>query len=209
MRLSHPVMKPPLLGLNAMSSVEKNIENLSEKAAGEIIAPWYGQFWFWFIFGPLIFIIIMCGFTVSIAFKNADDVVIDNYYKEGRMINQALEQDQRASELGLIALIKFDLNNNKVSLRFDHPRMDGKSNPDILLLNMGHPVKAAQDQFIQLQKTKPNQYEGVISVRPEHNWYLTLYAVDDINKRKESEWSLSGQIHFSARHDAWLKPRVQ
>lgn len=192
-----------------MSTIEKNLEPHSEKNGNEIVAPWYRQFWFWFIFGPLIFIIIMCGFTVSIAFKNADDVVIDNYYKEGRMINQALDQDKRASELGLIALLKFDLNNNKVTLRFDHPRMDGKSNPDILLLNMGHPVKAAQDQFIQLHKKTSSQYEGVINIRPEHNWYLTLYAVDNIEKRKESEWSLSGQIHFSANHDAWLKPRVQ
>ncbi len=191
-----------------MSIVEKNLDLNAEKNDSEIVAPWYKQFWFWFVFSPLIYIIIMCGFTVSIAFKNADDVVIDNYYKEGRMINQALDQDKRASELGLIALLKFDLNNNKVILRFEHTRMDGKANPDILLLNMGHPVKAAQDQYIQLHKITPSQYEGVINIRPEHNWYLTLYAVDNIEKRKESEWSLSGQVHFSARHDAWLKPRV-
>lgn len=196
-----------------MSNPENTIENIaekkSEKNGHEIIAPWYKQFWFWFVFGPLIFIIIMCGFTVSIALHNADDVVIDNYYKEGRMINQALEQDERASELGLIALLKFDVNNNKVTLRFDHSRMDGKSHPDILLLNMGHPVKASQDQFIQLHQKTPSQYEGIINIRPEHNWYLTLYAVDAIEKRKASEWSLSGQIHFSASHDAWLKPRVK
>ncbi len=184
-------------------------EHRIDPAEHEAVAPWYRQFWFWFVFGPLIFIIIMCGFTVSIALNNADDVVIDNYYKEGRMINQTLDQDKRASELGLIALVKFDLDKNKVNLRFDHPRMDGKSHPDILLLNMGHPVKASFDQIIVLHKKTANQYQGELKSRPEYNWYLTLYATDTLANRNDAEWTLSGQIHFSATRDAWLKPRVQ
>jgi uncharacterized protein len=184
-------------------------ENKTDATDHDAQRPWYRQFWFWFVFGPLIFIIIMCGFTVSIALKNADDVVIDNYYKEGRMINQTLDQDKRARELGLIALVKFDLDTNKVTLSFDHPRMDGKSHPDVLLLNMGNPVKAALDQMIVLHKKSANQYEGVLMSRPEYNWYLTLYSTDKWAERNSAEWTLSGQIHFSAKWDAWLKPRVQ
>jgi len=175
----------------------------------EVIAPWYRQFWFWFVFGPLIFIIIMCIFTVSLAFRHADDVVIDNYYKEGRMINQTLDQDKRAKELGLVALIKFDIDKHQVTLRMDHPRMDGKSHPEILLLNMGHPVKATMDQIIQLHKISGSQYKGKLLAPPEYNWYLTVYSVEKIENRDDAEWSLSGQINFSVRRDAWLKPRVK
>ena len=173
----------------------------------EMVAPWYRQFWFWFVFGPLIFIIFMCAFTVSIALRGADDVVIDNYYKEGRMINQTLDQDKRAAELGLIALVKFELDRNRVLVRFDHPRMDGKPNPDKLLLNLSHPVKAAMDQLIVLNKIESNQYEGILKARPEYSWYMTLYSVEKFEDRNQAEWTLSGQIHFSVRHDAWLKPR--
>mgnify|MGYP001619987624 FL=1 len=63
----------------------------------EKILPWYRQFWFWFVFGPLLFIIVLCGIFVFIAFKNSDDVVTDNYYKVGRMINQTLSQDEKAA----------------------------------------------------------------------------------------------------------------
>ena len=74
----------------------------------EKILPWYRQFWFWFVFGPLIFIIVLCCFTVSIAFNYADDVVTDNYYKSGLMINQTLKQDETAAALHLVAQVKFD-----------------------------------------------------------------------------------------------------
>ena len=67
----------------------------------EQILPWYRQFWFWFVFGPLIFIIVLCMFTVTMAFHFADDVVTDNYYKSGLMINQTLKQDELAKALGL------------------------------------------------------------------------------------------------------------
>ena len=70
--------------------------------------PGYRQFWFWFVFGPLLFIVVLCGILVFIAFKYSDDVVTDNYYKVGRMINQTLEQDEKAAELGLLANVKID-----------------------------------------------------------------------------------------------------
>jgi hypothetical protein len=174
---------------------------------GEIILPWYHQFWFWFVFGPLIFIIFMCGVTISIALRGADDVVIDNYYKEGRMINQTMDQDKRAAELGLVALVKFELEKNQLVVRFDHPRMDGKPLPDKLLLNLSHPVKAALDQLIVLNKTQGNHYEGILKSRPEYSWYMTLYSIEKFEDRNQAEWTLSGQINFSARHEAWLKPR--
>ncbi|WP_280522441.1 FixH family protein [Cellvibrio mixtus] len=78
--------------------------------------PWYREFWFWFVFSPLIYIIIMCSITVTIALKGADDVIVDNYYKEGRMINQALEQDQRARDLGLSGDLRFDRTTGEVAL---------------------------------------------------------------------------------------------
>lgn len=82
----------------------------------ENVLPWYRQFWFWFVFGPLIFIIVMCIIFVSIAFNYSDDVVTDNYYKTGVMINQKLEQDHRAEALGLSANVKFDQMTGEVNI---------------------------------------------------------------------------------------------
>lgn len=175
----------------------------------ESIKPWYRQFWFWFIFGPLIFIIIMCGFTVSIALKGADDVIIDNYYKEGRMINQALEQDKHASELGLRGDLRFDLTTGDVVLNIANAPADEALMPQQLLLLMGHPVKAAKDQLISLKAISAGYYRGELLAKPEYSWYLTLYPVSDIANRNQAPWTLSGEINFQSDDKTLLSPRVK
>ena len=174
----------------------------------ESLKPWYRQFWFWFVFGPLIFIIIMCGFTVSIALKGADDVIIDNYYKEGRMINQTLEQDRRAHELGLMGNLGFDRTSGEVILKIANPPTDPALMPEEMLLLMGHPVKAAKDQLISLKYVSPGYYRGELLAKPEYSWYLTLYPVNDIALRNAAPWTLSGDINFELAESSVLKPRV-
>lgn len=175
----------------------------------EIVKPWYRQFWFWFVFSPLIYIVIMCSVTVTIALKGADDVIIDNYYKEGRMINQALEQDKRAQELGLSGELSFDRTIGEISLTIANPPTDATLMPEQLLLMMGHPVKAAKDQLITLTAIAPGKYRGELVTEPDYSWYLTLYPIKDLALRKEAAWTLSGEIDFRAAEKTLLAPRVQ
>ena len=176
--------------------------------ADEASKPWYRQFWFWFVFSPLIYIVIMCSVTVTIALKGADDVIIDNYYKEGRMINQALEQDKRAKALGLTGDLSFDRTTGEISLTIANPPTDATLMPEHLLLMMGHPVKAAKDQLITLVAIAPGKYRGELITEPDYSWYLTLYPIKDIDLRKEAPWSLSGEINFRAAEKTRLAPRV-
>ncbi len=175
----------------------------------ESVKPWYRQFWFWFVFGPLIFIIIMCAFTVSIALKGADDVIIDNYYKEGRLINQALGQDKYASELGLRGDLSFDLTTGDIVLTIANPPTDEALMPQDLLLLMGHPVKAAKDQLISLKAISSGYYRGELLAKPEYSWYLTLYPVSEFANRNQAPWTLSGEINFQSGASAHLAPRVK
>lgn len=179
------------------------------EANEESVKPWYREFWFWFVFSPLIYIIIMCSITVTIALKGADDVIIDNYYKEGRMINQALEQDKRAQELGLSGDLNFDRTTGEVSLTISNPPADATLMPEQLLLMMGHPVKAAKDRLITLTAIAPGKYRGELVTEPDYSWYLTLYPIKDLALRKEAPWTLSGEIDFRAAEKTLLAPRVQ
>lgn len=181
---------------------------MSELVA-ENAKPWYREFWFWFVFSPLIYIIIMCSITVTIALKGADDVIIDNYYKEGRMINQALEQDQRARDLGLLADLRFDRTSGDVMISLTRAVGDTASLPDTILLMMGHPVKEEKDQIIHLKAIAPGQYRGTLATEPQYSWYLTLYPIGDIALRKEAPWTLSGEIDFRISDKTGLAPRVK
>jgi len=171
--------------------------------------PWYREFWFWFVFGPLIFIIVLCAFTVSIALRNSDDVVVDNYYKEGQMINQVLEQDKRAEQLGLSANLRFDTTTGEVLLSVINAPEDSQLMPEQLLLFMAHPVKAAEDHQLLLQRIAPGEYRGELEKAPEYAWYLTLYPVSSLEQRKQAHWILNGKIDFAGEHQTQLKPRVK
>jgi hypothetical protein len=176
--------------------------------SSESVKPWYRQFWFWFVFAPLIYIMCMCAVTVTIALKGADDVIIDNYYKEGRMINQTLEQDKTAQALGLSSDLNFSVESGEVRLSFKVVPEPSALLPDMLMLMMGHPVKAERDQIIMLTKVSDGNYRGELVSKPEYSWYLTLYPVSNFAARNQALWTLSGEINFSEATSALLKPRV-
>jgi len=173
--------------------------------AVELILPWYRQFWFWFVFGPLIFIIVLCVFTVSLAFRYSDDVVTDNYYKDGLMINQTLKQDERALALGLTATVKFDTAAGEVFVSMHH----GKDLPKQITLFMDHPVKKTKDQYVVLQQMADGEYRADLTSPPEFSWYLVLVPEVDVSKRTKAEWLLSGDINFAKSSEAILQPRVK
>src|SRR5690625_2848431 len=108
--------------------------------------PWYRQFWFWFLMTPLIAVVFVVAVLLTVAFYNADDVVLDNYYREGRGVNQVFEQDIRAQQLALSATLNFDRMSGEVLV--DISAKDRKS--EELLLLMDHPVSARLDQRVYL-----------------------------------------------------------
>ena len=171
----------------------------------EKVLPWHRQFWFWFVFGPLLFIIVLCGILVFIAFKHADDVVTDNYYKVGRMINQTLAQDEKAAELGLLAKVKIDLLTGDVlvSLTGHH------NSPKQMLLFLDNPAKANKDQRILLTEIAVGEYRGELSEPIEYSWYIALIPAADASHRKDAEWLLTGQIDIAKTTEASLQSRTQ
>ena len=66
------------------------------------------RFWAWFILAPLITVMFACAVTVSIALLKADDIVSDDYYQEGRMINRDFAAEKYARILNIQADVQFD-----------------------------------------------------------------------------------------------------
>lgn len=156
--------------------------------------PWYKQFWAWFILTPLLVVVIVCLFFVSIAVFNADDVVIDNYYQEGRMINQRFEQDERALALKLSGDLTFDLELGEVLFS-----VQGETRfPESLTLLLNHPTNADADQQVRLHMITPGRYRGDLESRPNHRWYLRVVPVADATQQNDADWRLMGEIDFAA-----------
>lgn len=151
---------------------------------------WYQQFWGWFVFTPLIVVVIASGFFVSTAFKHADDVVIDNYYQEGRTINQTFEQDKQAQALGLKGELRFDRTTGEVFLQLESK----KALTETLTLSLSHPASRKHDRQLELKRRSSLFYRGDLERNIDHSWYV---RIEPVEPNGESSWRLSGRIDFS------------
>lgn len=158
------------------------------------VAPWYRQSWAWFVLSPLILIVFVCGVLLTVAYKQADDVVIDNYYKEGRMINQRIEEDRQAREIGLGAELRFDMTSAEVLLTL--VANEGAELPDTVILHLDHPIEADFDLEIELLSIAPGRYRADLDQRLAHRWYVRLMPKVTADNA-ENFWRLMGEINLA------------
>ena len=68
--------------------------------------PWYREPWPWILIAipgsSVAFGILM----LTLALGTNNSLVVDDYYREGKAINQRIERDRRAAELGVVARVE-------------------------------------------------------------------------------------------------------
>lgn len=189
----------------------------------EDLKPWYRQFWAWFILSPLITVVIVSSITVTLAVKNADDRVVDNYYKEGRAINMRLDQDLLAISLDINAQLRFDTISDDLVLILN---AQTGALPEYLLLELSHPAQVERDHKLLLTRTAANQYNAELSDEVLNSrWYLRLLPIESLEgvdkaniveqtKSSVSQtldntkqvWRLRGEIDFAKTKTVFLQP---
>ena len=143
--------------------------------------PWYRQGWPWFIISLPASAVIAGITTVIIAFAHRDDLVRDDWYKDGLAINQRLDGQLLAAQRQIHADIVFDHGTRRISatLGGDLPAL-----PALLSLELIHPTHADRDKHITLARLPEGTYAGVLedivpsryTVRladPSDHWQIT------------------------------------
>lgn len=133
--------------------------------------PWYRQFWPWFIIALPATTVAAGLATLAIAIHNADDVVADNWYRDGRAINRSNEAERRASQFGIRATLVPGDAGWSLSLHSTTP----VPWPETLQVQLRHPTQATRDLQMQLPAAGDGRYliSGPIS---PGDWYVTLVA---------------------------------
>jgi len=65
--------------------------------------PWYRQLWPWLLMLPPATAVVGSAISITLAIRSADGLVVDDYYRQGRAINQTLARKEKAVALGLEA----------------------------------------------------------------------------------------------------------
>lgn len=163
--------------------------------------PWYRYKGPWLLMaGPAI--VVVAGITTAIiAAHNADDLVADDYYKRGKVVNMDVKRQTNAEALNLSANLL--LGDNRRSLRLQLAGNSQFTPPKQLLLSLIHPTRADQDQVVQLMLGSDNFYQGQAKAPLSGRWHV---SVEDLNKqwRLTDTWRLdkSDALQLSAQRKA-------
>lgn len=150
--------------------------------------PWYRQPWVWFIIAlPATSVVLGIALVVT-AVKHKDDLVRDDWYKAGRAINQDLQAEMRARELGLSGELVLEPAVPAVRIRLTGNVTPGQQ----LKLALVHSTIAAEDMTVVLEQVGNGEWYGVLPALPMGKRHLMLETVDDV-----ARWRLrAGDVIF-------------
>ena len=142
-----------------------------------LIKPWYKQFWPWALIALPVLTMFKAAHTIYIMNLQKPDLVVDDYYAEGKAINMNLAKYREAASRNLQANILIAA--NKAIVRFEsNPILDAK-----LKLRFVHNTVAAQDFEVQAERSGENLYVAELPSTLTGKWNL---VVDDASE----QWKL-------------------
>ncbi len=118
--------------------------------------PWYRHPFLWLAILLPASAVVAGLVTLYIAIINADDPVVDEWYKEGKSINRSAEQEQLAERLG----IGLELSQVGASVQARLLSNASIPMPASITVALRHPTLADRDVIIELVNLDDNHYRG-------------------------------------------------
>jgi hypothetical protein len=164
--------------------------------------PWYRQFWPWFVILLPASAVVGSLYTLSIALRSEDSLVIEAGRSVSAATEDALAAEKRAREIGLTARVQLDLHSGAVSATLDST--SELALPATMTLSFSHPAFADRDLELTLNRAMPDeggqdQWVGHLVQVPKGRWYVVLRS--DGDWRLNGTWSGESQMRLHAASD--------
>lgn len=153
--------------------------------------PWWKQRWPWLLMlGPAI-VAVAGAYTGWLAFTNPDALVVGDYYKQGKAINQDLRRDQVAASLGLAVALDYDASAGVLSGRVNR----GKTGP--LLLHLSHATQPQKDIKMVLEPDAEGAFRVALPMLERSRWIVLVESM-------RRDWRLAGAWSWPAQRGVAL-----
>ncbi|MDC8757888.1 FixH family protein [Janthinobacterium fluminis] len=177
-------------------------DTLPLRPPGAAQRPWYEHRWPWFLMlGPFLIVLAGC-FTGYLAFTRQDALVVGDYYKQGKAINQDLRRDRAASALALATALHYDA---------AHATLVGKISSYQraynvpLLLHLAHATQPEKDIKLVVQTDAEGNFSAPLPAFERTRWQV-LVENDQRDWRLAGTWIWPAQQAIELHADAALKP---
>lgn len=95
--------------------------NTAVSNPGDVSGAWYQYGWVWFLIAIPLSAVVMGVLMITLATTTNNSLVVDDYYKQGKAINQDVRRDQAASVMGLTATLMIRLPDLQLQLASSAP----------------------------------------------------------------------------------------
>lgn len=157
-----------------------------------MVKPWYKQFWPWLLIAIPVFAIVRAVHTVYIMNQQSPDLVVDEYYTEGKAINQNLAKFREAASRNLHG--KILLAGNKAVVTFQA----NAALEDSLVLDFTHATIAASDFQVAAHRSGESMYVAELPSTLSGKWSLVVHD-------KATNWKLRADLALPATGEIQLR----
>ncbi len=161
--------------------------------------PWYKHRWPWILIAGPATVVVAGIITLVLAITSFDGLVTDDYYKQGLTVNQRLQRDHAASQLGLHA----DVMRSGQNVRLLVTSSDtATALPEVITLKLAHPTRAGQDDAVKMVSEGQGFYTGKLGADVSGRW---LVSIED----PAGKWRLQGEWHADSLDPLRLSAKAE
>lgn len=153
------------------------------------VAPWYKHRWPWLLMlGP--FLVVVAGsFTIWIAVTQQDALVVDDYYKQGKAINQDLRRDRVATDLGVHFVARYDTPTRMLIGSVSNTARQAVGKLNIRLIHSTIPKK---DVALMVQPDAAGNFAVALPMLEMARWQVLV-------ENEQRDWRLNGVWSWPAQ----------
>lgn len=155
---------------------------MNSTASASSQTPWYRQRWPWILIAIPATSMVLGFSLLFMAIKTDDGLVVDDYYRQGRAIDQTMARSAIAAERGLSANVELSADGVLIAL----DAHEGVVLPEELIVTIIHPTRAGFDQALRLKRVD-GVYAGAVAPLKIGRWQV---QIEDAAR----EWRLHGDL---------------
>ncbi|CDG86028.1 FixH family protein [Janthinobacterium agaricidamnosum] len=168
---------------------------LPRQPGGAPVLPWYRHRWPWLLMlGPFIVVLAGC-YTGWLAFSHQDALVVGDYYKQGKAINQDLRRDRAASALGMATSVTYDAASGRLRGAVSS---HGQPYAAAIRLHLAHATLPQQDIRLDVLPDAAGSFSAPLAMLERSRWQVQV-------ENTARDWRLDGSWIWPAQRSVMLR----